>query len=662
MKNNRIVKLISSIVVTIALAFEQHAAEADLQAPVRILRHTAGTKAVFRLPHDAKAMRRTGLAAESQVAAAAEEAGVPSFYLFPTQYRGTVPVTQFVDEAGYVNFATATADVDELRRRGLYELDQPLYIYARPLEGASELFRLQDPATGSELYTVDATERSQRLAEGWKPLPSLGWTQAIDSTGVGILAPATIKLAAPELEALTAVREFGRELTFGYTNEKIASLEAGSIVYAEKSDALPLGLVHRVDWVTPAGDGGVIVAMSPVDLNEAFEEIHLFLQGAPLAFLSEDQRSGDWEARDCGVGVRGPKCRSLRVEGVFDSTVSKDFFVEWKTNSKGKEGRIAVTGGSSFGVTIEGQYSDSNSCTLNPVAVFVITPHQDYRISLEASGSLVKDKEKALFKPIVGTVPLGGIPVSATFTAWAGYEASAGLSVKATFTEKAQGTAVLRWDKTKKKLDAEICPKSCPSGFRCGPSSKAPSNPCAISATFSGEAAFEGTASVYVRPEVFLHVGALGSGAGPYVEAKLQLQARSERYATELYGQFIPAAGAKMKIGCWEAKAGLTYNPPNGKEVILASIPVAPTGVDASDGKVKGKVAIKWNEVRGASGYDVYRSTSATGTRTKLNAKLLTSTKYEDAVKPPKQYYYWIRAVTGKMASPYSKLDVGSAK
>lgn len=672
MKCRQVVKLTLSMFVVVMLAFEQRAAESELQ-PVRVVRYGAGAEVVFRLPDNAAATVLADRHAASHASEATEDATIPAFYLFRTQHQGTIPVAQFVDGKGHLTLVTAPADVDEFRRRGLHESDQPLFVYAEPLEGASELFRLQDPVSGSEIYTVDPVERSHHLAEGWKSLPSLGWTQAIDSTGVGILKPTTIKLKAPELEALKSVREFGRELTFAYTNEVIAALQPGSIVYAEKSEALPLGLVHRVDWVAPASGGGVILGMSTVDLIQAFEEVHLFLQGAPLAFLSDERHSGDWKASDCGMGAeRFTDCGSADVgggfdraitrkpgtNGVFDSTVKKELTVEWSKKSKGVESKLAITGSSSFGVTIEGQYSDSNSCTLNPVAVFVITPHQEFKVSVQATGSLVKDKEKALFA-IRGTVLLSGIPVSADFTVWAGYETAASMTVKATFTQNTQGTAVVRWDAAKKSLQGELCPKSCPSGFRCGPSAKPPSKPCVVGASFIGEAGFEGTASVYLRPEIWVYLGAFGSGVGPYVDAKLQLQARTERYATGVYGQFIPSVGAKMKVGCVEKKLALTNK---SMEVQVASIPIAPTGVDASDGKLKGKVGVTWKAVPDVSGYDVFRSTSATGTRTKLNSKLLSSAKYEDSVKAPTKYYYWIRAVTGKMAGPVSKWDVGYAK
>lgn len=631
-------------------------ARADGDAPpVRVVRQDTLAGVSFHIANEPQG-GAAGLATES-----ADQSGEAAFYLFRTEHRGTIAVSQFVDASGRLKLASDAREIEALRRDGSEERDGSLFVYATRVEGASELFRLRNSGSGEELYTVDAAERSQRLKEGWSALPSLGWTQAIDSSGVGILKADTIKLAGNELEELAAVHDFGRELVFRRVNDTIAAMQPGAILYSERSEALPFGLVHRVDAVIPTGDGGLIVTTSPAELLDAFEEVHLYLQGARVGFLAPG-RSGDWTAPTDGR----PAFRSqATASSVFDSKVTKEMSAEWKTKSKGVEAKLLLTGKSSFGVVVEAQYSDSNACTVNPVATFVITPHQEYKVSIEASGSLTKEKEKELFKPITGTVLVSGIPLSATFTVYGGYEISGSLSAKVTFTETAQGSAVVRWDKNKKSVQGELCPKSCPSGFRCGPGTKAATGAtCKLTGGFDGEFGPSGTASVYARPELRLYIGALGSGFGPYADVKLQLQARTESNAVGMYAQLIPEVGAKLKVGCWEAKLALaTYNPPNGLEANIGKIPHAPKNVSATDGKTKGKVDVTWTSMSNVTGYDIYRATSATGAKTKLNSKLLTSAKYEDAtVKGTTKYYYWVRAVIEKIPGPLSVPDTGNGK
>jgi hypothetical protein len=649
----RIVKVVA---VVFAFCVVTARASAEEPPPVQVTRHATTRGISFAVSPVG------GPAYRSAFAADAVEVGssVPAFYLFQTAYHGTIPVAQFIDPTGRLQLVTSRSEIEARRYEAQPEAGPELFVFDQPVEGAAELFRLRNLASNEEFYTVDSSERAALINDGWTAMPSLGWTQPIDSTGVGILKATTLKLEKPELDALASVRDFGRELTFAHTNEVIAALQPGTIIYAEKSEALPLGLVHRVDWVVPTGDGGQIVATSPVELTQAFDEVHLFLAGAPFGFLNEEQRSGDWVAPDCRNGQgRIGACRSMataaikdvRTDGVLNASVKKAIKVEWSTRVKNVESRLSLTGSSTFSMKISGQYGDDGkSCAVNPVAVFAVTPQQEFKLSVEAIAGLFKEKEKSLFQER-GVVYLSGIPVSADFTLWVGAEATAGFHASATFTMTAGGTAIVRWDAAKKSAKGELCPKTCPSAYGC--------ERCAVDAKFTGEAGFEGDTSIYLRPEVWIYVGAFGNGVGPYVDAKLQLQATSKRYATEIYGQFIPSLGGKLKVGCFEAKVSVMDT---SREVHVASIPVAPTNIDASDGTKKGKVAISWREVPNVSGYDIYRSTSAGKPGTKLNSKLLTSATYTDVVNGTTKYWYSVRAVTNKMESPISKADSGYAK
>jgi hypothetical protein len=86
--------------------------------------------------------------------------------------------------------------------------------------------------------------------------------------------------------------------------------------------------------------------------------------------------------------------------------------------------------------------------------------------------------------------------------------------------------------------------------------------------------------------------------------------------------------------------------------------PPAPTGVSASDGTYTDRVRITWNASAGATGYWIYRNTTATPPATEIGGSF--STAYDDSTAVAGQtYFYWVRA--GNLAgwSTYSASDTG---
>ncbi|RJP87111.1 MAG: hypothetical protein C4518_12790 [Desulfobacteraceae bacterium] len=88
---------------------------------------------------------------------------------------------------------------------------------------------------------------------------------------------------------------------------------------------------------------------------------------------------------------------------------------------------------------------------------------------------------------------------------------------------------------------------------------------------------------------------------------------------------------------------------------------VAPTGLAATDGLYPEKVTITWNEVTGATSYEVYRHSDCCGTRTKIGTTSATSFNdtLEDSLLPASIYYYWVKATNTKTTSSYSDRDSG---
>ena len=89
-----------------------------------------------------------------------------------------------------------------------------------------------------------------------------------------------------------------------------------------------------------------------------------------------------------------------------------------------------------------------------------------------------------------------------------------------------------------------------------------------------------------------------------------------------------------------------------------ASAPPAPTGVSASNGTYTDRVRITWNASAGATGYWIYRNTTASPPATEIGGAF--STAYDDSTAVPGQtYWYWVRAGNTSGWSGYSAYDTG---
>jgi len=86
--------------------------------------------------------------------------------------------------------------------------------------------------------------------------------------------------------------------------------------------------------------------------------------------------------------------------------------------------------------------------------------------------------------------------------------------------------------------------------------------------------------------------------------------------------------------------------------------PTAPAGLTASDGTYTDKVLISWTASPGATSYQVYRATSATGTKAGPAATASTTTNDASAT-PGVTYYYFVKACRGANCSDYSAYDTG---
>jgi fibronectin type 3 domain-containing protein len=84
----------------------------------------------------------------------------------------------------------------------------------------------------------------------------------------------------------------------------------------------------------------------------------------------------------------------------------------------------------------------------------------------------------------------------------------------------------------------------------------------------------------------------------------------------------------------------------------------APTGVTASDGAFTDKVVVSWTGSAGATSYQVYRATSATGAKAGP-AKPTATTINDTSATPGVTYWYFVKACRGPRCSDFSAYDTG---
>ena len=88
---------------------------------------------------------------------------------------------------------------------------------------------------------------------------------------------------------------------------------------------------------------------------------------------------------------------------------------------------------------------------------------------------------------------------------------------------------------------------------------------------------------------------------------------------------------------------------------------LAPTGVTASDDTYTDHVEIDWTAATGATGYNVYRSTTNdSSTATVLNSADITATTCnDDTATATTTYYYWVVATDSLGTGPFSASATG---
>lgn len=88
--------------------------------------------------------------------------------------------------------------------------------------------------------------------------------------------------------------------------------------------------------------------------------------------------------------------------------------------------------------------------------------------------------------------------------------------------------------------------------------------------------------------------------------------------------------------------------------------PPVPTGVDASDNAYNNKVGIRWDTMRGATSYQVYRNTSNDPATATSLGTTVEGTFFDATATAGQLYFYWVRAENANGASGFSVADAGT--
>ncbi len=86
---------------------------------------------------------------------------------------------------------------------------------------------------------------------------------------------------------------------------------------------------------------------------------------------------------------------------------------------------------------------------------------------------------------------------------------------------------------------------------------------------------------------------------------------------------------------------------------------VAPTGIAASDGSYNNKIGIRWDTMRDATRYQVFRSTSNDASSAVSIGMTVEAVLFDTAAVAGQNYFYWVRAENANAASSLSAGDAG---
>jgi len=577
------------------------APKADPPRPVKVLRHfdSANQIHAFTTIEDGGSSLPASFQRESMAEGTPDS---PFFYLATMQYPGTVPLYRFRAADGSQRFVRSGEERAALRGKGLEEIARPVFVYSKPVEGASEIFRLANPLNGDLLYTTSQSEKGYLTGQGWSLQSSLGYTQSTSSGGTGILWPSTVKLEDADLGLLASPAGDGSRLEFASMNDKLAKLAAGTMLYApveigrdEKGRKfLRPGFMRKVTSVVRKG-AGLVVATSQAEYKDLFHDVHLFLDNRPVAFHKEHPGAParmQAASREAGATSEGnsfdnlsefhePEYLSQTARPVPEDAASASLSFNQDLNySLGGDGIDVVTLSGSLGAELTGEINYSAGCsdsisfgflgsicdqyTVGGTVLFTPSASASATANVNVGGNF--SIEKQVFQESE-TFDVEGIPVTVSFVLSVG--ASIADQATATFSASAlaRGTGGFSaslvvpevWDSSGSLIG---CPDPCPPGFACGSSDQGYSGSgptCSITASANENINLNPgqiDAKVWVTPEISAGPGLDDLGAQVNFSLQNAIEFNISSQAVTGTYELTPSVGYEVGACIWGQNIG----------------------------------------------------------------------------------------------------------
>ena len=534
------------LLMLLSLSALASAQKAQPTRPVKVLRYfdPANNVHAMTTDDDKESTIRGTFQRESTLEGTPES---PFFYLSTMEFPGTMPLYRFRAPDGSQRFVSKPEERAVLHAQGLQEIAKPVYVYNRAVEGASEIFRLENHEKGDLLYTTSSVEKTYLIERGWTQLSSLGYTQSTSSSGTGILWPTTVKLEDADLALLASPPHDGSSLVFTSVNEKLAKVAVGTMLYAPVKIGLDAkgemllreGIMRRVTSVTRTGSG-MVVETAQAKYRDIFHDVHLFLDSRPVAWTGKESGKSVPVATPSSTAGAQPKKKSFdsltnyhepeylthmlsaTPQGSASASVS---FNQDLSYSLGNDNINVVNLSGSLGAELTGEINYSAGCSDSIDLLFtsicdqftvsgtvLFTPSASVTATADVNiGANFSIEKKVLEES--RTFEVEGVPVTVTFDLFVG--ASIADQATATFSASAlaRGTGGFSaslvvpevWDSSASLIG---CPNTCPDGFSCGASDQGYSGSgptCSVSATADENFSFNPSnveAKVWVRPEV----------------------------------------------------------------------------------------------------------------------------------------------------------------
>jgi len=495
----------------------------------------------------------------------------PFFYLYKSPLTGTIPVYEVY--SSIIDQKRLVTDKDELNdflSSGCVTYKIIGYIYKNKVEGATEIFYITNPQNGDVIYTTSKLEKDYYIKfKGWTQNKSLGYTQSFSSIGTGILSSNVIKLTEDELRCLKVNFVRPNLLIFENADSKIKSIRPGNILYAEKSSVFPFGILNKVVCIDDS-NGMRAIQIEKANIEDAFEELHLYVDDRPLIFdksiidrfargkidyFLRTEKKFPKNKKNVGnqyyADNKSLEVEYIRYRDLLNNLNNQSTTYQGFINYYGSTGNVVVFEKENFElssnlsidikITLNANISfifdfDRHKGTLE--TMFSLNPEEEVLINLITSGQISSGEE---IKLISLPIPLSGfgIPINPTISLFAGYEANASIISKLGIIQKGEIDYGFDYNRTLPGSFYSWCKPyiSFDSGM---------SNP-----------SINASVMVYLKPQLEINIGLpdlIGEslGIGIYGNLKTYLQARDEYNNIGIYAGLTPAVGFGINFPIYE--------------------------------------------------------------------------------------------------------------